>query len=356
MQKNRDLILNPTLIEAVPRNSRRGPEGEFRRRGMHMGTAVFWAAFLFHLLLAGGSKADGQALPSAQQLLLTAPHLSLQAKEINSFEATGRLDWEQVHLKFELFASRPDQTTLHVLDPKDQTPILWASGGAFMFYDPVADEVVIGRGFPFFLFRIEPVSQEVKEDGLGREQLNLGFGVSTQAATAASGLALDLKSFWTNLKEPPQVHPGEKGAWLLHGRTQKGGRIIAHISPARAAGPYKRFELFLSDAAKEPFCTLEEITINQPLKPGIFEFPQKFLLNSGLRIRKIEPTAEPGFLLDMAGLARAILARLAIHGGDEIKDLVEKMYFRKLDWGALAVSDRRASGILISMSKEGRSF
>ena len=319
-----------------------------------MRIAVLRFVVLFYLFLAEGPNAYGQTLPSAQQLLLTAPHLSLQEKNINSFEATGQLDWEKVHLKFELFAERPDKTALRVLDPKDNTPILWASGGAFMFYDPVADEIVIGRGVPFFLFRIERVSQEVKEDGLGREQLNLGFGVSTQATTAASGLALDLKSFWTNLKDLPKVHPGEKGALVLHGRTQKGGRIIAHINPARAAGPYKRFELFMSDAAKEPFCTLDEITINQPLKLGRFEFPQKFLLDSGLRIRQIEPAEEPGFSLDMGGLARAILARLAIQGADEIKDLVEKMYSRKLDWGALAVSDKRASRILKSMTKEGK--
>lgn len=299
-----------------------------------------------------GPNAYGQTLPSAQQLLLTAPHLSLQEKDINSFEATGKLDWEKVQLKFEIFAERPDKTALRVLDPKDNTPILWASGGAFMFYDPLADEIVIGKGVPLFLFRIEKASQEVKDDNLGKEQLNFGFGVSTQATTAASGIALDLKSFWTNLKDLPKVHPGEKGALLLYGRTQKGGRIIAHINPDRPAGPYKRFELFMSDAAKEPFCTLNEITINQPLKPGRFEFPKKFLLDSGLRIRQIAPAEEPGFSLDMVGLVRAILARLAIHGGDEIKDLVEKMYSRKLDWGALAVSDRRASRILKSMTKE----
>jgi hypothetical protein len=323
-------------------------------RCIHMRISVLWIAVLFHLFLAEGPNGYGQTLPSAQQLLLTAPHLSLQEKDINSFEATGQLNWEQVHLKFELFAARPDKTTLHVLDPKDHTPILWASGGAFMFYDPVADEIVMGRGVPFFLFRIEKASQEGKEDGLGKEQLNLRFGISTQATTAASGITLDLKSFWLTLKDLPEVHPAEKGTLLLSGRTQKGGRIIAHINPGRAAGPYIRFELFMSDAAKEPFCTLDEITINQPLKPGRFEFPKKFLLASGLRIRPVEPAEESGFSLDMAGLVRAILARLAIQGGDEIKDLVEKMYSRKLDWGALAERDKLASQILKSMTKEGK--
>jgi hypothetical protein len=42
---------------------------------------------------------------------------------------------------------------------------------------------------------MEKVSQEVKEDGLGEEQLSFGFGVSTEATTAVSGMALDLRSF-----------------------------------------------------------------------------------------------------------------------------------------------------------------
>lgn len=318
-----------------------------------MRISFLWMAVLFFVFLGEGPNAYGQTLPSAQQLLLLAPHLSLQEKNINSFEASGQLNWEQVHLKFELFAERPDKTALHVLDSQDSTPILWACGGEFMFYDPLADEIVIGQGVPLFLFRIEKVSEEVKDDNLGKEQLKFGFGVSSQATTAASGFSLDLKSFWTNLKELPEVHPGEKGTLLLSGRTQKGGRIIAHINPVRAAGPYKKFELFMSDTGKEPFCTLDEITINQPLKPGRFEFPKKFLLDSGLRIRQMEPTGESGFLLDMGKLVQAILARLAIYGGNEkIKELVERMYSQKLNWSALAASDQRASRILKSMIKE----
>jgi hypothetical protein len=109
-----------------------------------------WIAVLFFLFLGQGPNVYGQALPSAQQLLLPAPHLSLQEKNINSFEATGQLNWEQVHVKFELFAARPHKTALRVLDPQDSTPILWACGGEFMFYDPLADEIVIGKGCRFF--------------------------------------------------------------------------------------------------------------------------------------------------------------------------------------------------------------
>ena len=47
-----------------------------------------------------------------------------------------------------------------------------------------------------------------------------------------------------------------------------------------------------------------------------------------------------------------LLAPLAINGVDEIKPLVEKLYSRKLDWGALAERDRRTSQILISISEE----
>jgi hypothetical protein len=111
----------------------------------------------------------------------------------------------------------------------------------------------------------------------------------------------------------------------------------------------------MSDAGKEPFCSLDEIAINQPLKSSRFEFPQKFLLDSGMQIRQMGPTEEPGFTLDMGRLVRAVLARLAIYGGNEkIKELVEKMYSRKLDWGALAERDKLASRILKTMIQEGK--
>ena len=168
-------------------------------------------------------------------------------------------------------------------------------------------------------------------------------------------MALDFKSFWGNLKYLPEVHPGEKGTFFLRGRTQKGGRIIAHVNPGREAGPYRRFELFMTDGGREPFCSLDEITINQPLKPDRFEFPGKFLHSSSLRIRQMEPAEETAFPLDMGKLVRAILARLAICGGNEkIKELVEMMYSRKPDWGALAERDKQASRILKSMIKEGK--
>ena len=314
-----------------------------------------WFAVLCFLFSVEGPSVYGQTLPSAHQLLLLAPHLSLQEKDINSFQATGKFDFEQINLKFELYAAKPDKTALRVLDPQDSTPILWACGGEFMFYDPLADEIVIGKGMPLFVFRMEKVSQGVKQDGLGEEQLSFGFGVSTEAATAVSGMALDLKSFWTNLISLPRVHPGEKGIFLLLGRTQKGGRIIAHVNPARTGGPYERFELHMSDAGKEPFCSLDKIAINQPLKSSRFEFPKKFLLDSGMRIRHMGPTEEAGFQIDMGRLIRAILARLAIYGGNEkVKELVEKMYSKKPDWGAVAERDKQASRVLKSMIKEGK--
>ena len=69
----------------------------------------------------------------------------------------------------------------------------------------------------------------------------------------------------------------------------------------------------------------------------------------------MEQAEETAFPLDMGKLVRAILARLAICGGNEkIKELVEMMYSRKPDWGALAERDKQASRILKSMIKEGK--
>jgi hypothetical protein len=180
--------------------------------------------------------------------------------------------------------------------------------------------------------------------------LIFGFGISTDVTKSASGLSVDLKSFWMNTQGPPEVRAGEGGILLLYGRSSRGGRIIAHIHPARDAGSYKRFELFMAEGGKEPFCTLEEITVDQPSKPGQLDLPKKFLRNSGLRVRQMEP-AETGFPLDMGKLVRALLARMAIHGVEEIKPLVEKMYSRKPDWGALAIRDTQTSTILVSMTE-----
>ena len=316
-----------------------------------MRISFLWIAVLLFLFWVGCPTPHAQTLPSAQQLLPLAPHLSLQEKDLRSFRATGRLDWEQVHLKFELCAEKPDRTALRVLDSKDHTPILWASGREFLFYDPLADEVVLGKGVPFFHLRMEKESEPAKEGDRGKGNLILGFGISTDVTKAASGLAVDLKSFWMNVQGVPEVRAGKEGTLLLYGRSPRGGRIIAHIHPARDAGPYKRFELFMAEGGKEPFCTLEEITVNQPSKPGQFNFPKRFLLNSGLPVRQIEPGGS-GYSLDMGRLVRAMLARMAIHGAEEIKPLVEKMYSQKPDWGALAIRDKRASKILISMTEE----
>jgi len=319
-----------------------------------MRVSFLWIVVQLFLFLVRCPTADSQTLPSAQQLLLLAPHLSLQEKDIRSFETTGRFDLERVHLKFALFAEKPDRTSLRVLDVKDNTPILWASGGAFMFYDPLADEVVMGEGVPFFRFRMGKAGKEAKEDEAGKEELAFGFGLSTDVTTAASGITLDLRSLWNDLQDVPEVRPGPSEILLLHGRTKRGGQIIAHIHPGRAAGPYTRLDLYLPKAEKvqEPFCTLNGIKVNQPLRPGRFDFPKEFLLNSGLRVRQIESREGAGVLFDMGRCLRAMLAGLAINGVDEIKPLVEKLYSRKLDWGALAERHRRTSQILISISEE----
>lgn len=318
------------------------------------GVSFLWIAILFLLFAVGPATAAGQAAPSPQQLLSLAPCLSLQEKDVRSFQAKGRLDLEQVHLKFELFAEQPDRTALRVLDAQDDTPILWASARTFLFYDPLANEVILGEGVPIFVFRMEKAGSEAKEEEAGKEQLSFGFGVSTDAAKAVSGMAVDLRSFWNDLQNAPEVRPVEKETWLLRGKTRRGGRIIAHISPDRAAGPYTRLELYFPDAepAQGPFCTLDEIRVNQPARPGQFHFPQESLLNSGLRVRRIESQEALQALFDMGKCARAILARLAINGADEIKPLVEQMCTEKPDWKALTASDSRASQILRSMAEE----
>lgn len=315
-----------------------------------MGISFFWIAVLLLLSWVECPVPRAQTLPSAEQLLPLAPHLSLQGKDLHSFRAAGQFNWEQVRLKFELFAEKPDRTALHILDSRDRTPILWASGREFFFYDPLADEVVIGRGVPFFVMRMEKESESAKEEDRGKENLKFGFGVSTNINNAASGLTVDLKSFWVNVQGVPEVRAGEEGTWLLEGKTSRGGRFIAHIQPARNAGPYKRFEVFMAKGGKEPFCTLEEITVDQPVKPGQFDFPKRYLQNSGLRTRRMKP-GEADSILSMGKLLRALLARMAIHGVEEVKPLVEKMYFGKPDWGSLAIKDKRASAILISLSE-----
>jgi hypothetical protein len=116
-----------------------------------MGISFLWIAVLLFMVWVECPTLHAQTLPSAQQLLPLAPHLSLQEKDLRSFQATGRLDWQQVRLKFELCAEKPDRTALRVLDSRDRTPILWATGREFLFYDPLEDEVVTARGCLFFI-------------------------------------------------------------------------------------------------------------------------------------------------------------------------------------------------------------
>jgi len=223
-----------------------------------------------------------------------------------------------------------------------------------MFYDPLANELVMGEDVPIFEFRMEKAGNEAKEDEGGTEKLAIGFGISDNVAKAASGMAVDLKSFWNDLQDTPEVRPTEKETWLLCGGTKRGGRIIAHISSDRAAGPYTRLDLYFPEAetVQGPFCTLNEIMVNQPARPGRFDFPKESLLHSGLRVHQIESHEARDLLFDMGKCIRAMLARLAINGADEIKPLVEQICSEKPDWEALAVSDQRASRILRSMVEE----
>ena len=138
---------------------------------------TFSAFIVSASLLASWSYAFGEApgAMDAEALLNLAPHISLEGKDISTFEVKGTLDFDGAQLRFIASGKKPDQLTLKLLDPRDETPIMVGVDSSVMFYDPISSEVLLGRAESVFTLRVEKGAEDSVETCPG-QRLVISFG------------------------------------------------------------------------------------------------------------------------------------------------------------------------------------
>ena len=287
-----------------------------------------------------------------ETLLQLAPRISLEEKSISTFEVKGTLDLDGIRLRFIVSGRQPDQLALRLLDPRDEMPILVGAGNSFMFYDPIASEVLLGQAVSRFTFKMDPEDQE----------LTIGFGFdSVRNAKATKGeekpetTLIDIHSLLTSLKQGLEIRAKEDHQLVVEGKTERGGRIVAYVTPSRREGPYTRVELYRSEVAgSQPFLVIDEIFLNQPLPAERFAFSEKKLLESALITRQISDELAIKETLSLDKFYRVVMARLVLAGLDnpELKSTVEKLSESKIDWKQVEKRDQEISIILKSIFKD----
>ena len=305
-------------------------------------------------LIAGCHYAFGETCGKmdTEALLQLAPRISLEEKSISTFEVKGTLDLDGIRLRFIVSGRQPDQLALRLLDPRDGIPILVGAGNSFMFYDPIASEVLLGQAVPRFTFKMDPEDQE----------LTIGFGFdSIRNAKATKGeekpetTLIDIHSLLTSLKQGLEIREKEDHRLVVEGKTERGGRIVAYVTPSRREGPYTRLELYRSAVAgSQPFLVIDEIVLNQPLPAERFAFSEKKLRESALITRQISDDLAIKETLSLDKFYQVVMARLVLAGVDnpELKSIVEKMSQSNVDWKQVEKKDQAISTILKSIFRD----
>ncbi len=305
-------------------------------------------------LIAGCNHVFGETSGKMDggKLLQLAPRISLEEKGISTFEVKGTLDLDGIRLRFIVSGRQPDQLALRLLDPRDGMPILVGAGNSFMFYDPIASEVLLGQAVPRFTFKMDPKDQE----------LTIGFGFHSirnekekKGEEKPETTLIDIHSLLASLKQGLEIGTKEDHRLVVEGKTERGGRIVAYVTPSRREGPYTRVELFTSDpAGSPPFLVIDEIVLNQPLPAERFASSEKKLLESALITRRISDDLAIKETLSLDKFYRVVMARLVLAGLDnpELKSTVERMSESKVDWKQVEKKDRAISIILKSIFRD----
>lgn len=332
---------------------------------------IFQLLFFACLIISLGltvilpAQAAGTLPHDTASLVSIAPKITLTDKRIASFHVAGTLNPSGFCLRFQIWGQQPDQIALVLSDPQDNTPIVAAAGGAFMFYDPVASEVLFIPKVPtsFFLFMDHhraPMSSS--EDS--RPELKFGFKIHTRTDNKGPALALSVGAENTLIDIPSILEavilgasiPGDRGTFLLPGRTPDGqGRLVAHIQPSRKEGAYARVELFKKEFSDQnPFLTLDSLELNIPIDPKRFVFPSKQLLHSGLPALIVHNPDQEISLQTVNQWVLAFMARSAMAEPEhsKFKATVEEVAGHTLDWDKLKQVDHKNKTLLRSVFAE----
>jgi hypothetical protein len=246
------------------------------------------------LTLAGNyALSETSDTMDAEALLKLAPRISLEEKSISTFEVKGTLDLNGIQLRFIVSGEQPDQLALRILDPLDQTPVMVGAGGAFMLYDPISPEVVVGRATSTFILSVEKDPEDASEVNPDGPNIVMEFAFHSTIDKKKESeedkpkiTVIDIRSLLTALVTPLDVRTEDNKQFVISGLTRTGNIAKVYITPTRKEGPYTRIELYQSGNDK-PLLVLDEIVLNQPLPAARFVFPEEKLLASELPTKQI---------------------------------------------------------------------
>jgi len=283
-----------------------------------------------------------------ERLIKLAPRISLEEEGISAFEVNVTLLDSESSLQTTISGQKPDQLALSLFDSTSGTPVLAGAGSSFMFYDPILAKVFLGQGTPQFVLGIEDEGSDKQSFMLVWTFLSIEDETKKErnlykTLVDIPSLLAGMQSF--EVKTEDDIH------FVLEGKTKKGGRLVAYITPSRKEGPYTRVELYSPDrAGEQPFIILDDITINQKLPKETFSFPSKSLFGSTLPTSKIsigsKNDREFSFQLYQALAARSALTR---EDNVESREELEGFLGRPIDWDEIKKKDKKVSLLLKSI-------
>ncbi len=278
----------------------------------------------------------------AEELVKRAPRISLEEENISSFQVDIEIS-VPLPMLITLSENEAGQRAFGMFNPHDGTPIFFSNHASFMFYDPASAEIVLGKGGGLHL----TLSCE-NPDRPNPFSFGIAGAVGVERQEEKAQTLIDIRSLFAPLERPLEVSEKEPGLFVVKGKTKYGHTLKAHVEPAREGGAYTMVEL---GKAGNPLFKLNNIVLDQDIPHERFDFPEEKLLDSGLSIRRIEPTEDFGkATLGAEELSLAFATRLALASGvPEMKADVERYARRRLDWEKLKEIDREVVPALRSL-------
>jgi hypothetical protein len=196
---------------------------------------------------------------------------------------------------------------LEIRDSRDRTPILIATEGKLMFYDPVALEVLYGE----FLAAIK---LEVKSNPERKVELNFVFThVETKQKMAdklASIVLIDIPAILELVVQPWTIKTNNQKDFVLSGTTTNEGIVEMYLEPGRQFGPLKKINFSRKDVNQGiPFLRIDQYNMNIPLDDQIFTFPTTVMKNVDLPIKELGKLLSVQAMYSKMQYARALMSR-----------------------------------------------
>ncbi len=311
---------------------------------------IFVVWMVAGLLAAGWSPAFGDA--SVGELVRLAPRITLEDRKISTFEVRGTLDFEGIQLRFMVAGKQPNRHSLTVLDPRDGMPILVGAGNSYLFYDPVASEVLLGNAAPQFVLRMDSADESLKL-AFGVHEPEDGKGKPGEAR--ADDVVIDLRSVMAGADQGLGIAKAEGDRFVVEGKTRRGGRFLAYVTPSRSGSPYGRIEFFKADVnATRPFLVLDRIVLNGPLPEERFVLSEEKLLAAVPSIRRVPDGVTVRRDVSLATFYRALVTRfvLADPANRKMMPVVEKMARHVIDWEQVRKKDAAIAPSLKAFFKD----